>query len=256
MKSLRNIKKSILSILMIAILVPTLIFTTTSVKVNAAEVKPIELYCSDTYGGRYSYASTTVAIKVANWDSNKSVTLHYLSGEKDEWFDVNAVYVTTLNDGYEIWEASIGTFGYGIKEFALNTVQNGQTYWDNNNGNNYTQESAGSAMIKATRSIESSDIYLGKLNIGARVKNVDFQKKVTVRYTTDNWATFNDVALSYSTTQPYNDGTELWNTELSIPTDSAYNVEYAIKYEVKGQTYWDNNLGRNYTSSNYRRAYY
>ena len=253
MKSFRNIKKSFLSILMVAILVPTLIFTTTSVKVNAAEVKPIELYCSDTYGGRYSYASTTIAIKVANWDSNKSVTIHYLSGEDNKWHDTKAVYLTTLNDGYEIWEASTGSFGYGVKEFALNTVQNGQTYWDNNNGENYTRESAGLSMVKATRLTTG---YNGKIDIGARVKNIAFEKKVTVRYTTDNWATYNDIDLSYSTNQPYDDGTELWNTELSISDNSYSKLIYAIKYEVNGQTYWDNNFGRNYTATNYRRSYY
>ena len=255
MKSLKNLKKSLLSILMVAILVPTLIFTTTGVKANADEIKPVQLYCSDTYGSRYSYASTTIAIKVANWDANKKVNVHYLSGTDNTWYDVHAVYVTTLSDGYEIWEATANSFSNGIKQFTLNTIQNGQTYWDNNNNNNYTQESAGISPVKATR-IDPSSIYEGKINIGARVKNIGFEKKVTLRYTTNDWATFNDVNLSYSTTQPYNDDTELWNTELSIPTSFITHVKYAIKYEVNGQTYWDNNFNRNYATSNYTTTVY
>ena len=242
---------------MVALLVPTLIFTTAGVKANAAEVKPVQLYCSDTYYGYIGSGSTNIYIKVANWDSNKKVNVHYENKYSNTWLDEPASYVTTLADGSEIWRASVVITASTVSNFAINTVQNGQTYWDNNNGNNYSAESAGIAPVKAVRTISSYDSISGNFKIAARVQNYDYNKKVTVRYTTDNWATFKDAALSFDNSKNYNDGTELWSTDIQVPASnsSPANIQYAIKYEVNGQTYWDNNFGQNYSDSNYRVRY-
>ena len=256
MKSLKNIKKSLLSILMVAILVPTLIFTTTGVKANADEIKPVQLYCSDTYYGYIGSGTTSIYIKVANLDSNKKVNVHYQSFN-NQWLEESAKYLTTLSDGSEIWIAQVCKTGSAVSNFFINTVQNGQAYCDDNNGNNYSAESAGIAPVKAVRSIDNYSIYSGKVKIAARVQNYSFNKKVTVRYTTNNWTTYQDAELSFDNSKVYNDGTELWSTELSLPVTGEYsaNLQYAIKYEVNGQTYWDNNFGRNYNDSDYRTIY-
>ena len=257
MKSLKNIKKSILSILMVALLVPTLIFTTAGVKANAAEVKPVQLYCSDTYYGYIGSGTTNIYIKVANWDSNKKVNVHYENKSLNTWLDQPASYVTTLADGSEIWKATVGLTATSVSNFAINTIQNGQTYWDNNNGKNYSAESAGIAPVKAVRTITAYDSSTGNFKISARVQNYAYNKKVTVRYTTDNWASYQEAALSYDNSKNYNDGTELWSTNISVPTVGYFktNLQYAIRYEVNGQTYWDNNFGKNYNEYDYRAVY-
>ena len=50
---------------------------------------------------------------------------------------------------------------------------------------------------------------------------------------------------AYSTAaNPNSYGYETWNFKLDV--GNATQVEYAISYTANGQTYWDNNYGRNY----------
>ena len=94
--------------------------------------------------------------------------------------------------------------------------------------------------------------------INAILQNYAYNKNVFVRYTTDNWATYTDKALSYDSTNA--DGTENWNTTVTVEEGRYYNsdiytaaegFEYAICYQVNGQTYWANNLGSNYDGTYY-----
>lgn len=82
------------------------------------------------------------------------------------------------------------------------------------------------------------------------VKNLAYDKKVTAHYNytgAEQTTVWNDIAATYVRTNPL-DGNEIWKFE----TPSTFNhygfgeIQYAIKYEVNGQTYWDNNGGKNY----------
>jgi hypothetical protein len=85
----------------------------------------------------------------------------------------------------------------------------------------------------------------GQLAVTAEVDDLGFEKRVGIRYTTDNWATCQD-----------SDGT--WSShDAAANTDqfliysepilaSAASIEYALYYHVKGTTFWDNNQGVNY----------
>jgi hypothetical protein len=81
----------------------------------------------------------------------------------------------------------------------------------------------------------SHDIYI-------KVKNLGYDKKVTVHssqpYPSTSWS---DTSASYYKT--LSDGSEIWKATIG---NGMYNVYYAIKYEVNGSTYWDNNDGQNY----------
>ena len=80
------------------------------------------------------------------------------------------------------------------------------------------------------------------------VKNLAYQKNVVVHYTYDD-ETWNDVSASYEKTS--NDGYEIWTFETPMQPSNKYyyryNCKFAIKYEVNGQTYWDNNGTKDYS---------
>lgn len=87
-----------------------------------------------------------------------------------------------------------------------------------------------------------------------RVLNICFQKEVILRYTTNEWLTWNDVAGSY--VKNSNDG---FSDKFSIIFELAFNANghqimmpgqrllFAIRYSTDGSNeFWDNNVGMNY----------
>lgn len=81
------------------------------------------------------------------------------------------------------------------------------------------------------------------------VANLAFQKQVFIHLKTGSGQWLN-VPLSYS--RPANNGYEVWTgTYYNLdPATGAilppFDPEFAVKYVVNGQTYWDNNGGANY----------
>jgi hypothetical protein len=85
------------------------------------------------------------------------------------------------------------------------------------------------------------------LDIYIKVKNIGFNKKVTVHYSAPSQSTqWFDVSATYFKTLA--DGSEIWKASVGL---GMYNLFYAIKYEVNGSTYWDNNSGKNYADYQY-----
>lgn len=90
-----------------------------------------------------------------------------------------------------------------------------------------------------------------------RVANVCFNKAVTVRYTMNNWVTFNDIAASYVLNS--NDrGTDKFAFTITLPMSMTVGnrLEFALKFAAldTGQSYWDNNFGDNYQIICYAKA--
>lgn len=69
-------------------------------------------------------------------------------------------------------------------------------------------------------------------------------KNITVHYSTDNGANWKDINATYVKDNP-SDGCELWKFNLDN-LSGPVSVQFAIKYECNGITYWDNNQGKNY----------
>lgn len=101
--------------------------------------------------------------------------------------------------------------------------------------------------------------------LDATVQNLGAVKKVGIAWTDNNWATNQKSYLSYEYSLPNN--YEQWGLDFKPlgRLDSYYigswrnyitnqtraggtsvTIEYAIFYEVNGNTYWDNNSGQNY----------
>ncbi len=214
-----------------------------------ASSNPVKLYAMEQGATKYGYRSYDIYVQVeAGSAATKAVYVHYEMSGSDEWQDVAATYLTKIDDNTEIWKASVYGWGLG-SEYAIKYVGDGQTYWDNNNGNNYTySDYLGVANVKSMRlTYQSSENY----KIQAAVRNLAYSKVVKVRYTEDNWATYKDVDLSYVSAISGTDS-EIWEVTLNLDPDKRDSFQYSLCYQVNGQTYWDNNFGSNYDSTYYR----
>lgn len=86
-----------------------------------------------------------------------------------------------------------------------------------------------------------------------KVKNLAFNKEVTVRVSTDNWISFKNYQCSYVPSG--SEGTsvcDIYDTFsfiFEIPPEAAskgHTIVFCILYNCEGDEYWDNNGGNNY----------
>ncbi|CAH2981384.1 unnamed protein product [Chilo suppressalis] len=80
-----------------------------------------------------------------------------------------------------------------------------------------------------------------------RVRNLDFHKTVHVRYTMNGWKTYTDLQTTY--VQGSCDGySDRFQFVLYAPSiTSGQRLELAVRFQCKGQQFWDNNSGANYS---------
>ncbi|XP_021458478.2 protein phosphatase 1 regulatory subunit 3B isoform X1 [Oncorhynchus mykiss] len=81
-----------------------------------------------------------------------------------------------------------------------------------------------------------------------KVKNLSFEKSVKVRVTFDTWKSYTDLECQYLKDTYTGSNYDTFAFEVSLPAELRphKHIEFAICYEVNGQTYWDGNQGRNY----------
>ena len=81
-----------------------------------------------------------------------------------------------------------------------------------------------------------------------QVTNISFAKEVTVRFTLDDWKSYRDIWADYLSSSMDGKTDKFW-FRVTIPLDSTVDLEmnFAIRYCIDGQEFWDNNLNRNYT---------
>ena len=80
-----------------------------------------------------------------------------------------------------------------------------------------------------------------------RVTNRSYMKEVTVRFTLNGWKTYRDIWADFMSS--CSDGkTEQFTFRISVPHDFEENrhMEFAIRYRVSNQEFWDNNNRDNY----------
>lgn len=94
---------------------------------------------------------------------------------------------------------------------------------------------------KNTIKLEQDEI-IGKI----LVKNLDYHKTVSIRYTFDFWETIDNISAKYHPTQQQsNSNYDVFTFKLKLPLN-ATNLYFAVNYKVGQQEFWDNNDGRNY----------
>lgn len=214
-------------------------------KVNAyASESPVKMYFCDHRYSYHGYVAFTVYIQVdAQSAANRAVYVHHTVDNSDEWADTEATFFTKLDDNTEIWKADITSCYEHLVEYAIKYVVNDQTYWDNNNGNNYKYNNIlGTANVKAGHLFNN---YSNNFYLCVTVKNLAYDKSVKIRYTLDNWATYQEEDLHYLSEKSGTDS-ETWTIDLKLDTSNLDSFQFCISYEVNGQTYWDNNFGSNY----------
>lgn len=99
-------------------------------------------------------------------------------------------------------------------------------------------------------SVEADEFSLSGI---VRVLNLAFEKSVFLRYSLNNWITFMDSLASYVPCS--SDGvTDKFQFKIVTPTylDSGGTLQFAIKYCVGGEEFWDNNDGNNYKVRRHR----
>ncbi|XP_076062871.1 protein phosphatase 1 regulatory subunit 3B-like isoform X2 [Oratosquilla oratoria] len=91
-----------------------------------------------------------------------------------------------------------------------------------------------------------------------KVRNLDFHKTVTVRYTVDSWTTTSKITCEYvpSATTATGISYDLYDTfkfDFPLPTSGmADKVEFCVCFSCQGQEYWDNNNSKNYVLVSFR----
>jgi len=83
-----------------------------------------------------------------------------------------------------------------------------------------------------------------------KVKNISFEKKVTIRFTHNSWKTTTDIPCKYVSLTGTMD-IDTFSFEIKIPPNfnPTDKVEFCICYEAASQQFWDNNDNQNYSVS-------
>jgi hypothetical protein len=240
----------------------------------------VELYFADGYsytdvssGNYIEKAFVKGHIELENIAYSKQVNFYYTT-DGTTWKNAAASYAESLPNNRERWSFDVNVGNYGRLtpdawyfgedvQFAISYTVNGQTYWDNNGGNNYKVSTpyygrnwytgveekplyANTVLGKSTVALSYAAVtaatsgYTAAMNV--MVKNLAYTKKVTVVYSTDNWVTKKEIGCNYASTTI--NGTEIWS--VSFPT-AVNTLKFAVKYEYNGITAWDNNFTKNYS---------
>ena len=196
----------------------------------------------------------TAVVEVQNLAYDKAVALFgtwaYHTGAWDNL--AFGQYVGPAGDGAEYWRVTsdwhAGTLWGQSATFSVRYDVAGHSYWDNNDSADYclgrnrspcNQQVLGASNVALTETFPTVSRFAGRV----QVKNLAYDKVVRVVYTTDDWATVNDTYASYNYSQGYD--TEFWTFDSEM-SETARQVEFAIEYQVDGQSYWDNNARQNY----------
>ena len=224
------------------------------------------------YHGAYSKQKNFYA-EVANLGYEKKVYVHHKMAD-GTWNDLALHYMKPASNNKEIWgleydysnsiSGSESPQDFG-PEFYLTYEVNGQTYLDNNKGGNYWLGISEGMFLRDGLNV-NADSYVTTFSkypnmntatfyVVADVRNITYDKKVSVTYSTNGWQTSKTVPLSFARyysigngvllTNPNSFGIERWTTTIAI-AGAPKDIEYLISYRVNGQLYRDNNFGNNY----------
>lgn len=80
-----------------------------------------------------------------------------------------------------------------------------------------------------------------------RVSNISYEKQVLVRYTLNQWTSYVDIGASHNA-HSVDGQTDTFSFKLVTPLflDTGGTLQFAIRYSVAGQEFWDNNKGHDY----------
>lgn len=215
-------------------------------------------------GGITGVNNTKITAKIKNIAFAKDVAIHYAQPD-GAWVQRPLSWQKTLT-GYDLFTRSDNTFS--TTEFVIRYTVSAQTFWDNNGGANYHVDSGRPNTIGGNVILNKATARRGSQAGGGFVfttswvegeifvKNLSFQKRVGIRLSANEWATFQDsdasfngnvsVAVGLSQVEIWKFKTPELNLDQSTPT-----FRFAIFYNnlATGDWFWDNNFGQDYTLS-------
>ncbi len=173
-------------------------------------------------------------------------------------------YFSTHGDGYEEWHVPVALNGYhnfiAFNGWYQDGTGNSPTWYDDNHGELHLAKISDHYQMIRQRSWET-DIFIDDLGIhgtiAVDVSDIDYDKDIRLVYTTDNWATVEELSIGEAELNAWRfiqdewGNVDHWQLELELPGQFEH-IEYAIVYRhgvVNGADtyeYWDNNFGQNY----------
>ncbi|XP_075996914.1 protein phosphatase 1 regulatory subunit 3C-B-like isoform X2 [Genypterus blacodes] len=96
--------------------------------------------------------------------------------------------------------------------------------------------------------LESCSLQDRLLSGTVQVRNICFNKSVSVRITFDSWFTFQDVPCCYLNNVYGCPDTDTFSFLVQVPEvlEPTEQVAFCIQYQTQDQIFWDNNQGTNY----------
>lgn len=273
--------KRILSILLLSVLFfsckKDIAFTSQAVQSDLVtpgqqNVKLYKCWSVDEFSG---YGPSTIVktfyVEVANLAYQKNVYIHHLMVD-GTWQDLPLTYINSIDANTDMWELNYSYISTAPtsqalgNQFAIKYVVNGQTYWDNNGGNNYQISGTVGMYLQngINVSVDTNYSYYAAYTppsnsnfyISVDLRNIAYAKNVSVVYSTDGWKTVQTAPLSFpnyliigeetSLPNPNPFGIERWTGSITVTPSTQQFIQFAVSYTVNGQTYWDNNFGKNY----------
>ncbi|XP_042253055.1 protein phosphatase 1 regulatory subunit 3C-B-like [Thunnus maccoyii] len=96
--------------------------------------------------------------------------------------------------------------------------------------------------------LETCSVQDRLLSGTVQVRNICFEKSVSVRITFDSWRSFQDVPCHYLNNVYGCPDIDTFDFSVMVPEilEPADRMEFCIQYQTRDRTFWDNNLGNNY----------
>ncbi|XP_031734671.1 protein phosphatase 1 regulatory subunit 3C-B-like [Anarrhichthys ocellatus] len=96
--------------------------------------------------------------------------------------------------------------------------------------------------------LETCSVRERLLSGTVQVRNLCFDKSVSVRITFDSWRSFLDISCLYLNNVYGCPDTDTFSFSVLIPEvlEPSNRVEFCIQYQTQDHTFWDNNHGNNY----------
>ncbi|NXU48311.1 PR3CB phosphatase, partial [Turnix velox] len=82
-----------------------------------------------------------------------------------------------------------------------------------------------------------------------KVRNIEYEKKVSIRITFDGWKSFRDIPCQYMHSTYGSADADTFSFQLALPKPSSSRraTQFCVSFQCGHRTHWDNNRGKNYS---------